>query len=160
VSDHGRLGEVPVAAGRVAPAGTLLSVIGLVWIGLLLGVSFLATPVKFLAPSLTLPVALEVGQQTFEWFSRVEIVLALAALVSAVIFRPRAWVTGLTALLLAVVGLQIGWLLPLLDTRVEVILQGSMPPPSILHSVYVALEAAKLVVLGVVSWIALRGRPA
>lgn len=35
--------------------------LAVLWAGLLLGVSFLATPVKFLAPSLSLPVALDVG---------------------------------------------------------------------------------------------------
>jgi hypothetical protein len=51
-----------------------LSALALVWAGTLFGVSFLATPVKFLAPSLTLPVALDVGRQTFGVFSLVEIV--------------------------------------------------------------------------------------
>lgn len=35
-----------------------LLLLATLWAGLLLGVSFLATPVKFLAPSLSLPVAL------------------------------------------------------------------------------------------------------
>ncbi|WP_415289162.1 hypothetical protein RSD66_04440 [Brevundimonas sp. S1H14] len=52
------------------------------WLGLLIGVSFLATPVKFQAPSLTLATALEVGQATFALFTRVEwglvVLLALA----------------------------------------------------------------------------------
>ncbi|MGH6868523.1 MAG: hypothetical protein ACREDA_06585 [Methylocella sp.] len=35
------------------------------WIGVLIGISFIATPIKFKARSLTLPVALDVGQTTF-----------------------------------------------------------------------------------------------
>jgi hypothetical protein len=42
----------------------------ILWLGLLLGVSFLATPAKFLAPSLALPVALDVGRHTFAVFNK------------------------------------------------------------------------------------------
>lgn len=69
------------------------------WLGLLIGVSFLATPVKFQAPSLTLATALEVGQATFALFTRVEwglvVLLALAV----------AWVGRTSAQL----GLWIAW---------------------------------------------------
>ena len=36
----------------------MFPVLGTLWIGLLVGVSFVATPVKFRVPLLTLPVAL------------------------------------------------------------------------------------------------------
>src|SRR5690606_28813635 len=100
-----------------------LAVVSLVWLGALLGVSFLATPVKFLAPTLTMPVALDVGRQTFHWFNRIEIVLAVAALVVAVAYdRPRLldraaarpYATVLAVVLAVGVGLQALWLLPLL----------------------------------------------
>src|SRR5690606_30735313 len=52
-----------------------LLLLAVLWTGLLLGVSFLATPVKFLAPSLSLPVALDVGRQTFMVFNWVEVAL-------------------------------------------------------------------------------------
>jgi hypothetical protein len=146
---------------------TPLAVTSLVWIGMLIGVSFLATPVKFLAPSLSLPVALDVGRQTFMWFSRVEIVLAIAALACAAAAtirlpphsgRPAARVPVtvlLTAILLGVVAVQVLWLLPVLDARVEIILGGGTPPRSVLHSVYVGVELAKLAVLAAVAWLAL-----
>ena len=44
---------------------TIRIVLALVWFGVLAGVSFLATPIKFMAPSLSLSVALDVGRQTF-----------------------------------------------------------------------------------------------
>ncbi|HEX7079736.1 MAG TPA: hypothetical protein VF329_01825 [Gammaproteobacteria bacterium] len=162
----------------------VLAVVGLVWLGALLGVSFLATPVKFLAPSLTLPVALDVGRQTFSWFGRIEVVLALAGFASAAafglpalrsafarrgtphasagLFTPGALALVTAAALLAAVAVQNLWLLPTLDARVEVILQGGTPPPSSLHRIYIAMDTLKLAGLAVVSWIALaalrRGR--
>ncbi|MBN1237408.1 MAG: hypothetical protein JXB36_02850 [Gammaproteobacteria bacterium] len=146
-----------------------LAVTTLLWIGMLVGVSFLATPVKFLAPSLSLPVALDVGRQTFFWFSRVEIVLAFAALAGAVAARTqRRTRTGgpargeavavlLTVLLLGSVAAQVLWLLPVLDARVEVILGGGTPPASSLHTLYVGIELAKLAALIGVAWLALSG---
>lgn len=120
----------------------------LVWAGLVLGVSFLATPAKFLAPSLALLPALDVGRQTFFIFNRVElalgVVLALLGLWSSM---PRsgwqlAWVTpGLLVLL------QSAWLLPMLDARVEQMMVGVVPPPSHLHNIYIGVELAKLAVL-------------
>jgi hypothetical protein len=128
--------------------------LAVLWLGLLLGVSFLATPVKFLAPSLTLPVALDVGRQTFTAFNRVEIVLAVALLACAAIGHVRIGV-GLAAILLVLVALQTFWLLPVLDARVEVILHGGVPPASGLHVLYIwadALKAALLVASAVVAF--------
>ena len=140
-----------------------LAVVALVWTGLLLGVSFLATPVKFLAPSLSLPVALDVGRQTFRWFSRVDIVLAIATLIAAFAYdkdrlrrmsRNAALPLALpvSVALLAAIAFQVLWLLPRLDARVEIILGGAMPPPSRLHDVYVAVEALKLAALVGLGW--------
>src|SRR5690606_15641277 len=110
-------------------------------------VSFIATVAKFNAPSLTLPVALEVGKYTFAPLARTEWVLALllAVLVMASGFdRIRVLVfAALAAILLA----QALWLLPALDARVDAIIAGGTPPPSRLHVVFVACEGAKLLLL-------------
>lgn len=121
-------------------AGRLL----LVWAGLALGVAFLATPAKFLAPSLALPVALDVGRHTFRIYNRVEIALLLV-LVGFAARSPmrRPWAAALALPALVLVA-ETAWLLPALDARVGVILAGGRPPPSSLHIVYVAAEALKL----------------
>ena len=48
------------ASVRSGPMAVLVA--ATLWAGLLMGVSFVATPVKFLAPSLSLAVALDVDQ--------------------------------------------------------------------------------------------------
>lgn len=146
----------PALAGGARRAAAVGHVaLAMLWLGLLLGVSFLATPVKFLAPSLTLPVALDVGRQTFTAFNRVELVLAVALLGCVAVGRMR-WVgIGLAAVLAALVALQTFWLLPVLDARVEIILQGGTPPASGLHVLYIwadALKAALLVAAAVVGF--------
>jgi len=133
------------------------------WLGLLIGVSFLATPVKFQAPSLTLATALEVGQATFALFTRVELgLVVLLALAVAWVGRTSAqfglWIcVGVLALVLAAQSL---WLLPILDARIAFITAGETPPPSEHHWLYVALETGKLLILvglGSMQW---RGSPA
>lgn len=57
----------------------MIRLIAYVWLGLVLGVSFLATPIKFRAESLTLPVALDVGSTTFHAFGRLEWLLSIIA---------------------------------------------------------------------------------
>lgn len=122
-------------------------VLALLWIGLLVGVSFLATPVKFMAPSLSLPVALDVGRQTFAVFNRVEWLLA-AGLLVALLVRPRNHAATAGAALAAVlVVLEAAWLLPALDQRVGMIIAGQSVPPSHLHDVYIGVELLKLAAL-------------
>lgn len=66
--------------------------VALLWTGLLLGVSFLATPVKFMAPSLTLPVALDVGRQTFMALNWLELLLSALLVPLVLLSRRRALV--------------------------------------------------------------------
>ena len=139
------------------PSGSALTaailILTLIWLGLLLGVSFVATPVKFMAPSLSLPVALDVGRQTFAVLNLVELVFVTVLLLFS--FANRQYL--LISLALAMAALVVAqwlWLLPVLDSRVEIILQGGTPPPSILHLVYITVEGIKLLLLIALSMLA------
>jgi len=132
----------------------------LIWAGLVIGVSFLATPAKFLAPSLSLLPALDVGRQTFFVLNRVELILGLVlATVPLWSSAPRSarlliWVVpGLLAVV------QAAWLLPMLDARVEQLMAGGVPAPSPLHQVYIGVELAKLALLLGLGLIGAHGRP-
>jgi hypothetical protein len=143
-------------ADQPARAAIWPGVVALVWIGLLIGVSLLATPVKFRAPSLDLPVALDVGRHTFAAFNLVEI-FALALLALAIILgnRTRLLLAALAGIA-AVLVLQTVWLLPALDARVEIYLSGAVPPASALHTVYVVGEGLKLLILAGIALLSLR----
>ena len=52
------------------------------------------------------------------------------------------------------VALEVVWLLPVLDDRVEIILSGGTPEESGLHSLYIVFESAKLLLLGAIAWFA------
>jgi hypothetical protein len=124
----------------------LLASLALIWAGMIIGVSGLATPVKFTAPTLTLPVALDVGRVTFRLFGRVEWGLAFILLLLGVAARVRLlWLP--IGLVVAVVLAQAVWLLPALDVRTASVISGAPPPANSLHAWYIAAEAVKLVAL-------------
>lgn len=77
----------PSPPGVDSPFGGVISFLCTFWLGLVAGVTFLATPVKFLAPSLDRPTALDVGRATFRAFSLLE--WALFAVLSVATWR--AW---------------------------------------------------------------------
>lgn len=121
------------------------SSIALVWLGIVVGVSFLATPIKFAAPSLDLPTALEVGRVTFRLLARVEWILAAALAVAAWRCGVRpAWSVWLT---IAILVLEAAWLMPALGVRTDAIRAGVAVPPSQLHTLFIAAELTKCIAL-------------
>lgn len=131
---------------------SILSSALFVWAGLLLGVSFVATPAKFLAPSLPLAQALDVGRWTFHVLAWIEWPLAAVALIATLAAReglgPR-WKTVAACLagIAAVLALETFWLRPVLDARVLAIMAGRPVPASRLHDLYIGLEAVKLMLI-------------
>ena len=129
----------------------LIPVISLLWAGILLGTSFLATPAKFLAPSLSLSGALEVGKVTFTVLSWVEYGLFIALGISLFLYmrslnlKPIQVNTLLILILLVL--FQQTWLLPELDIRTSLIIKGEQLGPSNLHFIYVTTELLKIIVL-------------
>ncbi|MEZ5937385.1 MAG: hypothetical protein R3C52_04115 [Hyphomonadaceae bacterium] len=137
------------------------AIIALIWFGMLIGVSFLATPVKFVVHDLSLPVALQVGQATFALFSRVE--WGFAAILFGVCLwmaRTRPTMLALATLVASAVLAEAVWLLPALDARVDAIVAGNQPPSSSHHTLYAALEALKAVLLAALAFLGLRRSPA
>lgn len=130
---------------RGAGAGTVL--LATLWAGIVVGVSFIATIAKFDAPSLTLPVALDVGRHTFAPLARIEWGLWLALLAACLVDRSAMRIAAVAALA-AILAVQAVWLLPALDARVELVLAGTTPPPSSLHLLFVVGELLKVVILG------------
>lgn len=125
------------------------------WLGMLLGVSGLATPVKFRAPSLSLPVALDVGRHTFAVFTKVEWLLAGLLIVATWRGRLGLGIWAVSAAVTTLLLVETNILLPALDQRVEMIIRGAIPEPSSLHLLYVAAESAKAVLLGMTAAIVL-----
>jgi hypothetical protein len=140
---------------RLAITRCALGALIMLWAGVLIGVSFLAAPAKFGAPGLSLPLAMEVGRREFGTLNVAELALAVVSLALAAYARPERtiWLgLGLAAL---IVVLQSLWLLPVLDARAGLIIQGKTPEPAPWHALYIGAEVVKLLALLVVGWLAL-----
>lgn len=114
------------------------------WVGITVGVSLIATPVRFTAASITRPVALDVGRVVFAALNKAEIVaLILLLLVVRIAGLSRKW-WAVCALLALIVIAQGVWLIPELAARTDIIMSGGEPPPSYAHAAYSSLELIKI----------------
>jgi hypothetical protein len=129
-----------------------LRAVPFVWLGMVLAISFLETPLKFRAPGITVPLGLGIGRLVFRALNAAELVLAVA-LTLAMLARSSADVSlggAATILLVAVWTLlliQVAVLRPRLDRRARQVIQGLTPPRSRQHLAYVAAEIVKIVLL-------------
>ncbi len=119
----------------------------LIWAGMLLGISFLEAPVKFTAPSLTLPVGLDVGRHVFQAFNKVEIVFGTLLFILIVRSKLSPIINILFAFVIFLLILESVWLLPVLDERVLIIIAGGVPEKESPHIWYVLFDAAKVISL-------------
>lgn len=124
----------------------LLGVLAIFWAGMILGVAFIATPAKFLAPSLTLEAAIEVGQATFHVFNKIECGFGAACFFLGYLFkRKKEYALLMSACILLLI--ETVYLLPSLDRRIALLLAGEEVPASKVHLFYVLCEIGKFVSL-------------
>ena len=117
------------------------------WFGMTAGISLLEAPVKFSAPLITRPIALDVGRVVFAALNKAELVMLilLLILVRTSGLARQVW-AGVASLALIVLA-QSAWLLPELASRAQLIATGTEPPASPAHAIYAVLELAKLLIL-------------
>ena len=118
--------------------------VAFVWLGMVLAISFLETPLKFRAPGITVPLGLGIGRLVFRALNTVEVVLAIALIIALLADAPG--VAGWTLLVVtaALLATQTLLLRPNLDRRAQQIITGHSPPPSGLHLIYIGLECLKV----------------
>lgn len=129
------------------------------WIGLIIAISFIEAPLKFQAPGITIPLGLGIGRLVFTALNVLEIVLLVV--LSVVSFWPAA--TRLTRTRMAWLGalwvvvlVKIAGVRPPLNTRTDLVLAGADPGQSPWHYVYIGLEVATLGILLVCTLLAAR----
>lgn len=128
---------------------TVVACVLLVWAGVLLGVSFITTPAKFMAETLTLAVAMDVGRVTFALFNKIEWIF-FAALSACTVYSFSSISSRFCLLaLFAILCVQTFFLLPELSLRASIIIAGQAVPSTYLHSLYVVLEIVKVLLLGI-----------
>ncbi|WP_280496964.1 hypothetical protein [Nocardia asiatica] len=119
----------------------------MLWLGMVLAISFLEAPLKFRAPGVTLRLGLGIGRLVFRALNTAEAVLAvllvLAALIVAAGTATWLWLGAAVALL----AVQILAVRPPLSRRADRVLAGEELPRSHAHYWYIGLEVAKVVAL-------------
>lgn len=137
-------------------ARVLQVAIPFLWLGAVLGISFLEAPLKFRAPGVTLELGLGIGRLVFRALNVVEVVLGVVLAAAVLAGAPPGGWTGtdsgtLTVValwcLLAVLVCQIAVVRPRLERRTRRVLAGDQGPRSRSHLGYVALEVVKVVLL-------------
>lgn len=128
-------------------------VVTFLWIGFVCAISFMEAWLKFRAPGITLSLGLGIGRIVFSMLNKVEWVFALAVFANMYFSKYNIFeihnITFLIALLVLV--LQTFWLLPVLDLRAEMHIQGrgAQLSSSNLHFYYIGLEVIKVTVLSI-----------
>ncbi|MEE1885766.1 hypothetical protein [Pedobacter flavus] len=120
-----------------------------VWIGFLGAISFMEAWMKFQAPGITLPLGLGIGRMVFNALNKVEWVMCIAILINLIFigkdFLKFKNITFLIPLVLLIT--QTLWLLPALDARAQLIIDGESVAPSNLHVYFVLIEGIKTICL-------------
>ena len=132
-------------------SGKMSSVV-FIWIGFLLAISFMESWLKFQAPGVTVSIGLGIGRLVFGALNKVEWVLFLMFIASSLrylTFDKRNWLLPILLFLLLLV--QTTYLLPTLDARATMYINGENLPKSNLHFYFIIAESIKLVLLFVLA---------
>lgn len=115
------------------------------WIGFVGAISFMEAWLKFRAPGITVPLGLGIGRLVFHALNKMEwiFVILIAANLLWSGFS-MSWTKLFILLPILILAAQTVWLLPALDMRAEMHIQGQAAPDSSLHFVYVAMEVVKV----------------
>lgn len=119
------------------------------WIGFVGAISFMEAWLKFQAPGVTLPIGLGIGKLVFQALNQVEWVFAITICLTLTIgFKETfRWPTLLFLLPFCLLITQSIWVLPALNARANLVIQGIEPAASNLHFYYVAMECLKIIAL-------------
>ncbi|WP_067478925.1 hypothetical protein [Nocardia amamiensis] len=119
----------------------------MLWLGMVLAISFLEAPLKFRAPGVTLPLGLGIGRLVFRALNAVEAALATLLVLAALIVAPGPAIWSWLGVAVALLAIQILVVRSPLTRRADRVLAGENLPRSHAHYWYIGLEVAKVIAL-------------
>lgn len=147
-------------------ARSMMLIIPAIWVGLIIGISFIEAPLKFTAPGITIPLGLGIGRRVFLAMNIVEVLLGLLLLIALIslwrnhrhqelpnIFKMQLWTFAALALLMVKTVI----IRPLLAVHTDRVLTGTFEGGSTTHYYYIGVEAVLFVVLILLLVAAMRG---
>lgn len=126
-------------------AAKTLIIATFIWVGFIGAISFMEAWVKFQSPLITIPIGLSIGKVVFAALNKVEWVLAGILIVAA--FLTKRSHPFLLIIPIGILALQTAWLLPALNARADLLIQGAPAPASNVHFYYLFSEVVKLISL-------------
>lgn len=147
-------------------ARAMMLILPAVWIGLIIGISFIEAPLKFTAPGITIPLGLGIGRRVFLAMNITEVgigVVLLLALLS--LWRSRrtdgvAYFGAMrlyTFVALALLLIKTAIIRPLLAVETDAVLAGTSEGGSPTHYYYIGVEAILFIALVLLVVAAVRG---
>lgn len=127
----------------------LIEGLPLFWAGFVSAISFMEAWLKFKVEGVTLPIGLRIGKKVFTAMNRVEWVLFILFTLSWICQFNLGFdvITLLPLLILIILVTQTFYLLPQLDRRAKLIIEGKGIEKSHLHILYVIVEFIKICIL-------------
>jgi len=119
----------------------------MLWLGMVLAISFLEAPLKFRAPGVTLPLGLGIGRIVFRALNIAETVWAALLLLACVVLGPSTSVWVWLGVVVVALAVQLMVIRPPLTRRSNRVLAGEDLPRSTAHYYYIALEVIKVIAL-------------
>jgi hypothetical protein len=122
------------------------SIVVFIWIGFVCSISFMEAWLKFRPENVTLPIGLSIGRLIFGALNKVEWVLAIIVTIHIFLRKDKMQFFNLIFFIIPVILLiiQTFVILPALNERVDIILSGQEPLPSLIHFYYLTMEVIKV----------------
>lgn len=129
-----------------------------IWIGFIGAISFMESWLKFSAPGVTIPIGLGIGRLVFGMLNIVEWILVIL-IFATMLYQKQSFSLKNNSLLylpILLLILQTSWLLPALDTRAQMYIDGLIDAEnsqrSYNHFIYAGMEVIKVACLTVYGW--------
>lgn len=121
------------------------------WVGFVCAISFMEAWLKFRAPGVTIPIGLGIGRLVFSALNKVEWFFAIVIVINLLLTKTSLISTQHLLYFIPVILLllQTIWLLPKLDARAELYIQGQTVSTSYLHFYFVGIEIVKVACLSI-----------
>ena len=124
-------------------------IVTLLWIGFVCAISFMEAWLKFRAPGVTLAVGLGIGRLVFNALNKIEWVFVISIIANLLLSEKQLFTFQNLFYFIPLILLtaQSVWLLPALDARSELHIQGQTAHSSNLHFYYVVMEGVQVICL-------------
>jgi len=123
----------------------------LLWIGFVIAISFVETPIRFHVETLEQADILSIGHRVFHALNYTEIGFAIIVALSAIAIRYSAICRCVAAGAILILAVQTWMLFGILDQRTLAKIAGEQLPDSPWHLFYIGLEVFKLMLLMVLT---------